>query len=279
MPHVLEPPRGPRARALELILLGAGAINGGYVGLWPGAEAARFVDWLCARLHERCENRVAEGMHHDQRWLDLAPTLFAGVHLVRDPGANVAWWNVAGRALHLDGDAATGRVRVIGGEPLRFFHFSGYDLAQPERLTRYYGWPELDRLPAVPELVDRYAGLLRAARHAELLARPYAFDRFDDGVAVPAELRRAWHRLPELQRPWAAPFAAGGDLRAWLEAPAPMADDAGGAAFANAWRCVHAARPDLAQAYPQPLAGDAAAFAAWIESSGRAEAVLDPCFG
>ena len=40
-------------------------------------------------------------MHYDQRWLDLVPALFDDVHIVRDPGCNVAYWNLPERYVTL----------------------------------------------------------------------------------------------------------------------------------------------------------------------------------
>ena len=62
------------------------------------------------------------GMHVDQKWMDLVPGLFGEVFIMREPGYNVAYWNLHSRTV----DLLNGRVRV-NGKPCYFFHFSGFD--------------------------------------------------------------------------------------------------------------------------------------------------------
>ena len=45
---------------------------------------------------------MSRNMFTDQRWVDFVPSLFD--HLIlKDPGCNVAYWNLHGRELTLDG--------------------------------------------------------------------------------------------------------------------------------------------------------------------------------
>jgi hypothetical protein len=53
-------------------------------------------------------------------------------HVVRDPTVNVAYWNLYSREL----GQRDGRLTVIG-QPLRFFHFSGFEPDQPGALSVY----------------------------------------------------------------------------------------------------------------------------------------------
>ncbi len=45
----------------------------------------------------------------DQRWCDLVPSLFDRVHIERDPGYNVASWNLSTRRIQI---LATGNIVV-----------------------------------------------------------------------------------------------------------------------------------------------------------------------
>jgi hypothetical protein len=155
-PHVLDRIDGSVSQ--ELLLLRSGVFNGGFVGVEESAEARRFLDWLQRRLVVHCRHDLATGLHNDQRWLDLVPALFPQTRIERDPGANVAYWNLHERSLTVANDAV-----LVNGGPGRFFHFSGYDPSKPEQPTRYR--PQLARsdLGCAGVVFDRYADLLRTA--------------------------------------------------------------------------------------------------------------------
>ena len=88
-------------RARDLNILQSGVYNGGFIGISQHESARRFLYWWADRLHTHCRHDVTQGMHYDQRWLDLVPALFEDVHIVRDAGCNVAYWNLPERDVTL----------------------------------------------------------------------------------------------------------------------------------------------------------------------------------
>jgi len=101
----------------------SGVYNAGFVGVRRDASGERFLDWWCRRVYTECIADPRLGLFVDQKWLDVVPGLFDGVHVVRQPGYNVGHWSLSYRTISPDGDG----VRV-DGQPLYFFHFSGLDL-------------------------------------------------------------------------------------------------------------------------------------------------------
>jgi hypothetical protein len=75
----------------ELDILRSGVYNLGFLGLTRSQETMRFLKWWQVRLHDRCLVDLNRGLFVDQRWMDLAPGLFDGVFVLRDPGCNVAY--------------------------------------------------------------------------------------------------------------------------------------------------------------------------------------------
>ena len=59
-------------------------------------------------------------MFTDQRWVDFAPSFFDHF-ILKDPTYNVAYWNLHERDL----EWTDGRY-LVNGQPLTFFHFSGF---------------------------------------------------------------------------------------------------------------------------------------------------------
>ena len=77
-------------------------------------------------------------MFVDQRWMDLAPGLVDSVRIVRDPGYDVAYWNLKHRALSGPPEAP-----LANGSPVRFYHWSGFDPTKPTALSKHQNrYPE-----------------------------------------------------------------------------------------------------------------------------------------
>ena len=162
VPHVLAPIEGPDRMARELTLLCAGTFNAGFIGASISPAADAMLGWWSARLLAECSDSVERGVYYDQRWLDLMPALFEGVHILRDPGLNIAYWNLAERNVTIDGEI----VRT-NGAPARFFHFSGFDPMRPWQVSRHAPAMRVEAIGAAQAIYARYAELLLAAGYAE----------------------------------------------------------------------------------------------------------------
>ncbi|HVT73096.1 MAG TPA: FkbM family methyltransferase [Lacunisphaera sp.] len=115
----------------------SGNFNVGLIGFRRDAQALACLEWWRQRCLEWCHLRHEDGRYADQKYLDEWPARFPGVKILRQPGANLAMWNVARFNLTVDGDV----VRV-DGMPLVFFHFHGLRRPAPhlfELSAAYYG--------------------------------------------------------------------------------------------------------------------------------------------
>ena len=201
-PHLLEPASGPGARERELLLVRAGVLNTGLVGVRAGAETERFLDWWTRRTLAHGLADPDNGVHMDQRWADLAPGMFAGVRLLRDPGVNVAYWNLDERPLREEGGVLT-----AGGRPCRVIHASGYDVRRPDVVSTYASDLRPDALLA--GLLERYRRALLDAGEADAIGAPWVYDRWADGAPIPPEAREAHRRLGAAAERFGDPFAVG----------------------------------------------------------------------
>jgi hypothetical protein len=155
-PHLLAPP-APGDVPGPIGILMAGTYNTGFVAA-SGSQAGRAaLRWWAARVHEDVGVAPQRGLVWDQRWMDLVPGLFADVHILRDPAVNVAYWNLPQRGLARDGAGWT-----VAGRRLALFHFSGFDPADPARLTRHASSLPHPPPPALAGLLAAYAALLAA---------------------------------------------------------------------------------------------------------------------
>jgi hypothetical protein len=274
-PHRLSAPSGDPHRQRELRLLVAGTFNGGVLAI--GGAARRLVSWWRERVSERCVVDFARGLHHDQRWLDLLPGFLPQVEILRDPGINVAYWNLDERPLAPPAQAGRdGEGWTAAGRPLRLFHFSGFDPLEPERPTRH---PDFARTPApgFVELARHYARRVVAHGHAAMARSEYPRDRFANGVRVPAAARWLYREQGEGARRFGDPFAVEGaaSFFAFLREPAP-GDAASARPISRLLDAIYRLRPDVARAYPDPRGADRVAFLHWAATSGVREHGLDP---
>src|SRR5581483_5930510 len=262
-PHITAPIEDDATPGERDFLL-SGMYNLGFLGIAFNDRTLPLLDWWSRRLHRQCLHAVERGLFVDQRWMDFAPSFSSRTCVLRDPGYNVAYWNLAQRRLARD---ATG-AWTAEGRPLRFFHFSGIVPGRPEVMSRYqnrYSYGE--RRDAQPLFADYEARLL-AAGHATLSRLPYGFGSFDDGTAIPPAARRLLQQVDPEARRWEHPFdsRAPDSYRAWLAAPDDDHEDVVLSRLAvAAWD----ARPDLRLVFPSLRGGSRRAFAYWLVGSNE----------
>lgn len=200
-PHQLEP--DDEANTVidnEMGSLKYGIYNLGFFAVSATQEGRRFACWWRDRLLKHCYDDVPNGLFTDQRWCDLAPAFFQGLHILRNPGFNVASWNLSRRPISIERD---GSVRA-GGHPLGFFHFTKITWVGETMLERY----AQGRIE-VFELISWYRRRLKAHAPANLPARWYAYANYNEGGLIPRSHRRLYRDRIDLQLEYPNPFAAG----------------------------------------------------------------------
>ena len=155
-PHALDVVPGRPGEWHELEFLRGGAYNDALMGV--GAGAGDFLRWLADRTARDSVHSPEDGLLYSQTWLNLVPSLFPH-RIIRDRGLNTMVHNLNGRDVEWRADGPR-----VAGEPLRLFHFSGFDPAEPWRRTRYY--PEavsgLGSRPGLAQLCRDYAASVSA---------------------------------------------------------------------------------------------------------------------
>ena len=216
-PHSLAPRTDPRMPDDDA-LLQFGQFNGGFLAV--SRNGRDFVDWWAAKCARESTdwNPAVPRRYLDQRWLDLAIGYFDS-QLTRDPGINLARWNMYQHNF----DLVDGRF-VVDGEPLRCFHFSAFNPADPTNIRRDgYTHPKVDpqQNPALRELLEDYAHRLLAAgwEPAGDKPAPRTVAGIELTPAVRASIRAA---LIDAERLGAVPADAARKpekLAAWLQSP------------------------------------------------------------
>jgi hypothetical protein len=216
-PHLLEP--NDAAQAIEdndVATLRTGVFNLGFLAVRADGEGARFAGWWNERLLSHCYDDVGHGLFVDQRWCDEAPGLFDRLKVIRDPGYNVASWNLSRREVSVEKD---GRI-LVNGQLLRFWHFTKLGAVADVMTRRYAG----DNFP-VYEIWNWYRREVAARTEPSIPPGWWACGVYDDGLPIERAHRLAYRSRPDLQAAFPNPYAGGADgFRAWLAREAEEAE-------------------------------------------------------
>jgi hypothetical protein len=272
-PNLLEPIPFDGRRPTDQDIFLSGTCNLGFVGLTRSAEALDFLTWWEGHLlHGDALVSVPDALMTDQKWMDLAPSLYAGTRFLRDDTYNVAWWNLHHRSV-----SRNNQQYLVNGRPIAFFHFSGFDPSNPlgytkENQTR----TRVEQGSALAKLLQQYARLHEENGYAEIKHWHCSYAHFEDGVFINLPLRRLYLRLGPRERAlFGNPFEVGRSscFRAWATEPDP---DLGN--LSPFLRSLYEVRYDMWPRYPDVRGNrdDRDGFLEWVRVDGGRELKFDP---
>jgi hypothetical protein len=191
----------------EIGTLVHGTYNLGFLAVRADPDGRACAEWWRDRLMRYCVDDPSRGLFTDQRWCDLIPGLFDRVHVLRDPGYNVASWNLNQRPIQIRQDGAI----TVAGAPLRFFHFSKIKTVGATMIRRYAGGTEaLEIAKWYASRLKEFTGLLEAPKE-------WGFAAFADGAPISRAHRRVYRERSDLRMAFADPFASGpGTFQSWF---------------------------------------------------------------
>ena len=210
-PHQTDPePRDQPSAILdnEITSLDYGIYNLGFVAMANDDEGRRFAQWWDDRLTDWCHDRLDIGLFVDQKWCNLVPCFFDRVKTLRDPGYNVASWNLSNRMMRYD-DAGNALINDV---PLRFFHFTKLGPVGDVMTARY----ALDNIE-IYELWWWYRHQIVAASDSRIPKGWWYYGTFDNGDKIPKPVRELYREREDLRAAFPMPRETGGDsLLTWL---------------------------------------------------------------
>ena len=207
-PHQTEPNTTQSfIRDNEATSLLFGSYNLGFLAVKRSPEGLRFARWWANMLHDACYDDIRSGVFTDQKYCDLGPGLFDGVHIVRDPGWNVASWNLSARDIAI---TRRGDIRV-DGRPLVFYHFSKIGQEGDAMTARYGGSNSV-----VHEIWEWYRREIERNEPSDPQEFKWSYGFFGNGVAIDKDARRLYRSRQDLIEAFPDPFADG--YWQWLQA-------------------------------------------------------------
>lgn len=268
-PHCTSPIPDDGKQLSEIDIMRAGCYNLGFIALSKYEGVRGFLKWWQDRLYKYCYSAPEMGLFVDQKWIDLVPALYDGVHILKHPGYNVAYWNLHERIL----EVADGQYRV-NGKPLTFFHFSGIDMNNFGRISKYQNRYRLCDIENLKELFTEYSDMVISADYHKTKRWPYFYGYFDNGVRIPDIARRLYSSHAD-QRSFGNPFetAKNKSFFKWLNLP--VSKDS---RLTNLLHYIYETRPDLREVFPRIRGKDAKSFAHWALSGVPREYGLEEAF-
>lgn len=171
-------------------IMKSGVFNLGFIGVRRSGNVERFLGWWAGKMRDKCVIDHRKGYFVDQRFIDLAITLFGNIHIETDTGYNVAYWNLHSRRV----DRKEGRW-LCNEKPLYFFHFSNYKPEVPSVLSAFQNRIRLAEHPALHGLFTLYTQRLLQHGYGESRAWPYTHGTYTDGRAISDADRRVYRSL------------------------------------------------------------------------------------
>jgi len=171
-------------------IMKSGVFNLGFIGVRRSKNVERFLGWWTGKMLNKCVIDHGKGYFVDQRFIDLAITLFENIHVETDTGYNVAYWNLHSRRV----DWREGRW-ICNGKPLYFFHFSNYKPEAPSMLSAFQNRMRLADHPALERLFTLYTQHLLQHGYGESRAWPYTHGKYADGGTISDADRRVYRSL------------------------------------------------------------------------------------
>jgi hypothetical protein len=249
IPHMFTPPPRPEQywiHPTRADTFHAGLINAGCFAI-KLAQCREFLTfWEDANFAPGAFYDGA-GSQTDQQHLNWALVTLPATCVLRGMRHNVAYWNLHERDFRLV-SMSGGEVKFeVNGEPLGFFHFSGYDVHDRLRLSRHDGRHSVYNLPAVAAILNWYSDRILACPVVALLREQYRFDGLANGLPLNRFLRQLLKKYEVYIPKFNSQTPEGADaLSAFLMDPLPTARSMLPLVAAE----IYEVRPDLQRTFP-----------------------------
>jgi lipopolysaccharide biosynthesis glycosyltransferase len=202
IPHITSPISiNDKALPNEMSFLLAGAYNLGFIGLSKTEESSQFIQWWKERLWHFCLIDIQNGLFVDQKWIDLVPSLFKKVYILKDPGYNVAYWNLHEKKFAIRNDEL-----MVNNMPLFFFHFSGFDPNKMESISKSNTRYKLSDFKELRGFFELYIELLIKNGYYVSRMWPYSHAVYDNGEKIEDRDRRRYWAMGEKVEKFGNPF-------------------------------------------------------------------------
>lgn len=158
-PHIYTPIPMDGKKPDEQSFLIFGIYNLGFITIYNTAESLKFLTWWKSRTYQHGSMDTYKGFFVDQLPVNYAPLFFRGVYVLEDYGMNMAPWNLHERWLEYRDE----NIYVNQNDHLKFYHFSSFNVDQPELPQHFYNRYRLENRTDLQNIYHDYEAELLAA--------------------------------------------------------------------------------------------------------------------
>lgn len=191
----------------EIASLKFGIYNLGFLAVNNSLSSYNLATWWRNRLIDYCFDDIPNGLFTDQRWFDHVPVFFNKVKILKDPGYNVASWNLNHRKLNYNDKGEL----LVNGSLMRFYHFTKLG-PLGETMTARYAKSNIE----VYELWEWYKYVLVQKFHEFIPEKWWVYGVFTNGEEIKQDMRMIYRERKDLQQAFPNPFESDGYLQ-WFK--------------------------------------------------------------
>jgi hypothetical protein len=172
----------------DLGLMRFGSFNLGFFAVNNSENGKAFLNWWNSRCLDQCFFETQFGISTDQKWISIANAFFDFLFILRDPGYNVAYWNLFERKISVkDGKYLSNGSQIV------FYHFSSFDTNNYKVITKRAKLSSSLISESLLELSNQYCLKLQYFSSAlKSIEKKYSYDYFSNGDFISPTLRRAY---------------------------------------------------------------------------------------
>ena len=263
-PHLTRPITDDKHPS-EMDVLRSGSYNLGFIALSHNNTGLKFLDWWISHLMEHGFNDIEKGLFTDQKWIDLVPSIFDDVYIIRHPGYNIAYWNLEQRNVKISNKG----MISINNKPMYFFHFSGFVPEKMENISRHQNRFILKDIESVRPLFELYRDFLIEKGYLEIKNWKCKFNYFDNDIKIPKLARKIYAKVLNDGKIFENPFLTS-KTDSFLNFLNKNMDE-GKPAITRLWYELYKERKDLQETFQDLFGKDRKSFVRWVEQNLKKE--------
>ncbi|MDR2546981.1 MAG: hypothetical protein LBC96_05645 [Lachnospiraceae bacterium] len=184
-----------------------GLYNMGFFAVKRDENTLSFLSWWKNKLIDQCYYDLKNQLCCDQKWMDFAPSLFSGIHILREPSYNVAFWNLHERDILFKDNQFLVNQRAIV-----FYHYSNFKFKNPEYLAYFKEgeFREFTDNHSVRHLFHLYYNKVMAMNYNHYSNIEYGFHRYDNNAVI-SNSHRTLYKIKKNEILFGNPFVTNGE--------------------------------------------------------------------